>query len=120
MMKYRVIICGGRDFNGSTMAYKAISNTLKNISKEELEIVEGGAKGADRIGREWAIANNVTYKTFPADWENNGKAAGHIRNAEMAEYGTHCIAFWDGVSRGTKNMIDTASKKGLRVKVVNY
>ena len=38
----------------------------------------------------------------------------------MAEYGSHLIAFHDGVSRGTKHMIDTAIKKGLKVKVVSY
>lgn len=30
------------------------------------------------------------------------------------------IAFWDGKSRGTKNMIDTATKRGLKVAVVRY
>ena len=31
-----------------------------------------------------------------------------------------CNAFWDGNSRGTKNMIDTATKQGLKVAVVRY
>jgi hypothetical protein len=30
------------------------------------------------------------------------------------------IAFWDGKSRETKNMIDTATKRGLQVAVVRY
>lgn len=30
------------------------------------------------------------------------------------------IAFWDGKSRGTKNMTDTATKRGLKVAVVRY
>ena len=30
------------------------------------------------------------------------------------------IACWDGKSRGTKNMIDTATKRGLKVAVVRY
>ena len=30
------------------------------------------------------------------------------------------IAFWDGESRGTKNMIDTARRYGLHVIVVEY
>lgn len=30
------------------------------------------------------------------------------------------IAFWDGVSRGTKHMIDLANKYGLEVHVMNY
>ena len=33
----------------------------------------------------------------------------------MAEYGDVLIAYWDGKSRGTKGMIDLATKKGLKV-----
>lgn len=39
---------------------------------------------------------------------------------EMAEYATHCIVFWDGKSRGSKHMIDTAYRKELKVIVINY
>jgi len=30
------------------------------------------------------------------------------------------IACWDGVSRGTKSMIDLATKQGLRIFVIKY
>ena len=30
------------------------------------------------------------------------------------------IAFWDGESKGTKNMIDQARKAGSEVKIVRY
>lgn len=85
-----------------------------------MEVVEGGARGADKIGREWAKLHNIPYKTFPADWDKHKRVAGFIRNSEMAEYATHCIALWDGVSRGTKHMIDTAEKKGLKLRIVYY
>ena len=57
---------------------------------------------------------------MPADWEKYGRSAGPKRNAQMAEIANALIAFWDGQSRGTKNMIETAKQKGLIVKVVNY
>ena len=56
----------------------------------------------------------------PADWDKHGKAAGPIRNAEMAEVADALIAFWDGQSRGTANMISLAKSKGLSVAVVRY
>ena len=40
--------------------------------------------------------------------------SGHASGADAL------IAFWDGKSRGTKNMIDTATKQGLKVAVVRY
>lgn len=57
---------------------------------------------------------------FPANWDKHGKSAGHIRNAEMAKYADALVAFWDGKSKGTKGMIDYATRCNLRVKVVRY
>lgn len=57
---------------------------------------------------------------FPADWNKHGKAAGPILNAEMAEVADALIAFWDGKSRGTANMIQLAKDKGLKVAIVYY
>lgn len=79
------------------------------------EVVSGGARGVDKLGEQWAAAHNVPLKVFPADWDAKGKAAGHIRNIEMAEYADALIALWDGESRGTQHMISTARKLGLVV-----
>jgi hypothetical protein len=43
-----------------------------------------------------------------------------VRNKEMAEYGDALIAFHDGQSKGTANMIKIAKEKGLKVRVINY
>ena len=48
------------------------------------------------------------------------RSAGPIRNKQMAEYADTLFAFWDGKSRGTKNMIDLAKKKNLHVIIVGY
>ena len=68
----------------------------------------------------YAADHNLQCELFPADWEHHGKAAGPIRNAEMAEVADALIAFWDGQSRGTKSMIDLAKRKGLQVAVVRF
>lgn len=46
--------------------------------------------------------------------------AGIMRNAVMADNADALIAYWDGISRGTKNMIDEARKKGLAVRIKRY
>ena len=38
----------------------------------------------------------------------------------MAKYSEALIAFWDGKSRGTRNMIDLANKYKLKVKVIYF
>lgn len=83
-------------------------------------IVSGHASGADSLGEKFAADHNLQCELHPADWERHGKAAGPIRNAEMAEVADALIAFWDGQSRGTKSMIDLAKRKGLQVAVVRY
>ncbi len=69
------------------------------------ELVCGMAKGVDLAGKRWAEIRDIPVKEFPADWEKWGKAAGSIRNHEMALYADELLAFWDGKSRGTVDMI---------------
>ena len=78
-------------------------------------VISGGARGADRLGEEWAKQIGLPLEIYPADWDRYGKSAGHRRNAEMAAVADALIALWDGSSRGTKGMIDLATERGLRV-----
>jgi YspA, cpYpsA-related SLOG family len=114
----RYIIAGGRDFDNYSLLKKTCDEHI--VDKSNVEVVCGMARGADLLGKRWADENNVSVVKFPADWNKHGKSAGYIRNAEMGEYGTHLIAFWDGISKGTKHMINMAKKKNLQVIVVMY
>lgn len=101
------------------------SRTITNMLEVELacgeseffitEVVCGGAAGVDQLGNDWARARKIPVKHFPADWRTHGKSAGPIRNRQMAEYAEALIAVHDGKSRGTKNMIEEATKRGLKV-----
>lgn len=93
---------------------------LQGEKKKDVVIISGYASGADALGERYAQERGSLLETFPADWKVHGKAAGPIRNTKMAEVADALIAFWDGKSRGTKNMIDTATKRGLKVAVVRY
>ena len=118
----RVIVAGGVHFNN----YDTLKNTLdeyfKNSLKEEIEIVSGHAKGADSLGERYAEENGITCTVFPADWKKYGRAAGPIRNKLMLEYAMEqeasLIAFWNGESEGTKNMISIAEKAEIEVKII--
>lgn len=78
------------------------------------EIVSGTAKGADQAGEAWAMRHGVRVHKMPADWSEHGKRAGPLRNEAMADLAQGIIAVWDGRSAGTRHMIETAKKKGLR------
>jgi hypothetical protein len=75
------------------------------------EIVSGEAKGVDKLGEQLAERLGLELTKFPANW-SLGKAAGHIRNADMAKYADMAIVYWDGHSRGSKNMIENMKKLG--------
>lgn len=114
----RVIIAGGRDFNDYRFLKERCDYFLS--SQTDIEIVSGGAKGADSLGERYANERNYGLKIFPADWNKYGKKAGYVRNVEMSEYADGLIAFWNGQSKGTKHMIDIAMKRNLRVRICRY
>lgn len=83
-------------------------------------IVSGGCAGADLLGEQYARENGYSIDRYPAEWEKYGRKAGIMRNAVMADNADALIAYWDGISRGTKNMIDEARKRGLAVRIKRY
>ena len=109
----KVIVAGCRDYNNYEFVKKELD---KLITKDDI-IISGMANGVDSLAVRYAKENNINLEEYPADWNKHGKSAGPIRNAEMAKAGDKLIAFWDGKSKGTKNMIDTAKKKNLSVHI---
>ena len=113
----RFIIAGSRTFHDMNKASKFIDKVLEGIPKDEIEIVTGGANGADELGKRYAFLHKYKHKEFLADWDKYGKPAGHIRNQQMADYvkQEECtlIAFWDGKSKGTKDMIGIAQSDDI-------
>jgi hypothetical protein len=115
----KLVVAGGRDFENAALLCLELYNTytFKGI---EVEVVCGLARGADSMGKEWAIANGAKVHEFPADWDKFGKSAGYKRNKQMGEFADEVLVFWDGVSKGTKHMIDLAKLLGKPLKVVMY
>lgn len=112
----RVIVAGSRSFDNFELLQRKLDFFLGKL--ENVEVVSGGARGADQMGELWAEDHSVPVKLFPADWKKHGKSAGYRRNEEMARYATHLVAFWDGKSRGTKHMVEVARHLGLKTRVV--
>jgi|SRR3990167_2258570 len=109
----KTIIAGSRTIIDLELLEKAIELSCFEIT----EVFSGCASGVDTLGENWAIKNNISIRKFPADWDKHGKKAGILRNIQMGDEADALIAIWDGVSRGTKHMIDYATKKNLKVYV---
>jgi hypothetical protein len=107
----KVIIAGSREVTD----YSLIESAIAESGFETTQIISGGARGVDKLGEQYAKEKNVPCRVMTANWDQYGKAAGYIRNEQMAEVADALIAIWDGKSKGTFNMINIAKKKNLKV-----
>ncbi len=109
----RVLVCGGRDFTNSDMVYYYLDYYHKNFMFDV--VIEGDAKGVDRMAGYWARKNKIDLKIFKAQWDLYGKSAGYKRNQQMLDEGKPdlVIAFRGG--KGTTMMVNLAKQAGVEV-----
>jgi len=124
---FKVIVCGGRDYaqlfyvgaivrhdteaarNRALQDQKAMDIALGKVSKlaestgRKLQVITGGAPGADRYAYCWAMKQIVANRVFHADWGRHGKAAGPMRNQAMLSHGADLVVAFPG-GRGTADM----------------
>ena len=121
MSEFKLIVAGGRDFDAYGPLCKEINDlAFGELKEKSVSIVSGMARGADALAVRFAREFQVKLHEFPADWNQYGKRAGFIRNAEMAEFSDALLAFHDGQSRGTAHMIRTMQDLRKPVWIVRY
>lgn len=114
----KVIIAGGRDFNNYELLCRKADKILSR--QNEIEIVSGAAKGADKLGERYAEERGYLITRFFADWGTFGNVAGYRRNNEMGIYADALILFWDGESKGSGHMLKIAYNNNLEVRIIKY
>jgi hypothetical protein len=110
----RVVVSGYRYLTDKAL----VESTLEQFNITML--IEGGATGADQLARNWARQRGIPVMEYFAEWNRFGSGAGPIRNQRMLVEGRPdlLIAFLAPGSRGTKNMIEQAQKRGLKTHIV--
>ena len=112
----KTIIAGSRNISHFLpFAYRIVCDAVEASGFDVTHVISGNARGVDRLGEFWASRHKVPCSKIPADWRKHGRIAGFRRNEEMANTAEALIAVWDGRSPGTRHMIRTAERKGLRV-----
>lgn len=111
----RVIVCGGRDYADRDRVREILDEHVGQAESVVWPVlVHGGASGADHLADDWAMGRDVLIEEHKADWDVHGRAAGPIRNQEMADAGASlCIAFPGG--KGTADMKRRARAAGIPV-----
>lgn len=106
-------IVGSRDFGSPDLVRRFVAGLPPGTV-----VVSGGARGVDTWAEDAAKANGLETKVFKADWDTLGKRAGYVRNLEIVAYCDKVVAFWDGLSRGTKHTMDAAERAGKPLETV--
>lgn len=125
---WKVVVCGSRNWSHRPIIDARLDRLLDELPRgDRLVIFEGGAKGADRMAREWAKSkaflfrhdddDRVSVTTFFADWKRYGTNAGPIRNQRMLNAEPdRVLAFHEAIaeSRGTRDILNQASSRNIR------
>ena len=122
----KILVTGDRNWTDELKIF----NTLMEIGfdypvdgenssfNHDITLIEGEARGADTLARIAAEKLDWTVIKVPAEWNKYGKAAGPIRNQAMLDLDPDLVvAFHSDLenSRGTKDMVERAKKKGVKV-----
>lgn len=103
-----IAIVGSRGFTDyeTLKSFILLRIDLNNI----YEVISGGAKGADKLGEQFAREFNLQFNEILPDWNLYGKKAGFVRNKDIIKHSDIVFAFWDGESKGTKHSIELAQE----------
>lgn len=105
----RVAVIGSRGLS--------VDDLENYLPEETTEIVSGGARGVDTSAREHALRHGLKLTEHLPDYARYGRGAPLKRNITIIENADLVLAFWDGVSRGTRSVIDNCKKRGVPVEV---
>lgn len=110
-----VVVTGSRGWTDA----EAIANDINRLPPGST-VIHGGAKGADTIAANAALARgDLIVRKMPADWATHGRSAGMRRNAAMMDLmPDEVLAYWDQTSPGTANAIAAARRRGIPVRGV--
>jgi hypothetical protein len=119
----RVIVCGGRDFVDVPKLWRyldeiAKATPIRCIIDGASDDVTGPYVGADYWAHQWALSRNIPTARFHAHWKKLGRAAGPMRNRDMAARSDASLVVAFSGGRGTKSMIETAKNAGIEVREV--
>jgi hypothetical protein len=115
----RVMVTGSRAVQDDATNRVHVSMALRFVvdGKEGPHVlIDGGARGIDRIAASIASRLGWEVETIRADWSRLGKAAGPLRNQRLVDSGPDvCVAFPTSLSRGTWDAVRRAHAASVPV-----
>lgn len=109
----KVIVAGTRTIT----SYVTVVSAIMESDFEITELVSGSCRGVDKLGEMYVSIHKIPIKRFPPNWMKYSTLAGPKRNQEMANYADCLVLVWDGISKGSKDMLNKMKTAGKPVYV---
>lgn len=106
-MAHYVCCSGGREFR-DVESVREVLGFLKLFYGADLGVIHGAARGLDSLVQQVCEELGIKVRGYPADWNTHGRAAGHVRNAEMAKR----LAYWRDVHGHTVQLVSWPGGNG--------
>jgi len=110
-------VTGSRTWHDIAAIERALAVILARHPEGVLLVHGACPRGADAIAAAYATwTPGYQVEAHPADWHRHGRAAGHLRNADMIALGADgCAAFIRGGSPGSASTVRLAAGAGIPV-----
>jgi hypothetical protein len=105
----KVAVIGSQTFTD----YALMEETLKHIYISEL--ITGESEGADKLAKQYATEHNIKFQEIPHDPQPI-----HNRSYQIISKAQMVIAFWDGKSQGTCDLVKYAQKQNKQLLIKNF
>lgn len=123
----KILICGPRDTPPSQFEHmlKVVLDLYDPSTGYEkpIQIINGGAAGADALATKVAVTLNIPYLIVPAQWEK-GAGAGPERNQKMIDMKPDLVLAWFcpavGLTSGTGDTVRRADKARIPIKLIAF
>ncbi len=111
----KIAVVGSRSFDDYEFLKKILNYHTSTLVYPCVQIISGGARGADTLAKQYATEHGLDIQEFIPDWDTHGKSAGYLRNEQIVDACDELVAFFDGKSRGTGHSVELAENAGKPV-----
>lgn len=118
---YKVIIgvAGTRKWTDKKTFHRVICTFIQRFTNQPILFISATTTtGAGKMIIDWCAKYGFPCLEVSPNWDMFGKSAAYKRNDAVAENITHLLAFFDGYSSGTQDIIDKSILIDVPCKVV--
>lgn len=114
----RIAVTGSKGFKDKALFTLHLEEVLSHFDPDTIELVTDLSPNIGRMVVEYAKVSGYPVKKFKADWKGLGEKAPELRDAEIGEYITHLMLFWNGSSDDVTCLRTHARKHKRKTKIV--